>query len=80
MITEREVDIIDRAVKVSAYSDEDAVLILRALIVEKNEEIAGLNGMVDLRDVAIDELEHQIRALQKKLAEIKGVDVSDPDQ
>lgn len=80
MITEREIDIIDRAVKVSAYSDDDAVLILRALIVEKNEEIAGLNGMVDLRDVAIDELEHQIRVLQKKLAEIKGVDESDPDQ
>ena len=42
MISEKEIEILERAVKVSAYSDEDALLILRGLVISKNEEIESL--------------------------------------
>lgn len=42
MITEKEMEILERAVKVSAYSDEDALLILKGLVISKNEEIESL--------------------------------------
>lgn len=73
MISEREIEIIERAVKVSAYSDDDALLILRGLIIEKNEELNHVYDMVEVNDLKIESLENENKFLRGKLAEFEGV-------
>lgn len=73
MISEREIEIIGRAVKVSAYSDDDALLILRGLIIEKNEELNHVYDMVEERDFKIELLESENKFLRGKLAEFEGI-------
>lgn len=73
MISEREIEIIERAVKVSAYSDDDALLILRGLIIEKNEELNHVYDMVEVNDLKIESLESENKFLRGKLAEFEGI-------
>lgn len=81
MISEREIEIIERAVKVSAYSDDDALLILRGLIIEKNEELNHVYDMVEEGDFKIELLEAENKFLRGKLAEFEGIgENNDPDQ
>lgn len=66
MISEKEIEILERAVKVSAYSDEDALLILRGLVISKNEEIENL--ICDLK-----ELKEEISYIAKENAHLIGM-------
>ena len=66
MISEKENEILERAVKVSAYSDEDALLILRGLVISKNEQIESLT--CDLK-----ELKEEISYIAKENAHLIGM-------
>lgn len=81
MISTREIEVIGRAVKVSAYSDEDALLILKGLIIEKNEEIARVYEYAESKELRYEEIEKENEYLRKKLMEFEGIGESDdPDQ
>lgn len=71
MISEREIEVIERAVKVSAYSDEDACLILRALLIEKNKEIADLCAELEKRDLTIENLQSDLDFARDVIANLK---------
>lgn len=72
MITQREMEILERAIKVSAYDDDDAFLILKGLLLEKNAEI-------DRRDVMIQTLRKENTFLKSTLAEFEGVKIGGSD-
>lgn len=81
MISTREIEVIGRAVKVSAYSDEDALLILKGLIIEKNEEIARVYEYVESKELRYEEIEKENEYLRKKLMGFEGIgENNDPDQ
>ena len=81
MITAREIEIIERAIKVSAYSDDDALLILKGLLIEKNEEIARVYKHIESKELRYEEIEKENEYLRKKLMEFEGIgDRNDPDQ
>lgn len=72
MITQREMEVLERAIKVSAYDDDDAFLILKGLLLEKNAEI-------DRRDVMIQTLRKENAFLKTTLAEFEGVKIGGSD-
>lgn len=72
MITQREMEILERAIKVSAYDDDDAFLILKGLLLEKNAEI-------DRREVMIQTLRKENTFLKNTLAEFEGVKIGGSD-
>lgn len=41
-ISKKEEDLLQRALAISAFSDDDAMMILRSLLIEKNAEIQRL--------------------------------------
>ena len=59
MITAREIEIIERAIKVSAYSDDDALLILKGLLIEKNEEIARVYEYIESKELRYEEIDKE---------------------
>lgn len=72
MITQREMEVLERAIKVSAYDDDDAFLILKGLLLEKNAEI-------DRREVMIKTLRKENTFLKNTLAEFEGVKIGGSD-
>lgn len=72
MITQREMEVLERAIKVSAYDDDDAFLILKGLLLEKNAEI-------DRREVMIQTLRKENTFLKGTLAEFEGVKIGGSD-
>lgn len=72
MITQREMEVLERAIKVSAYDDDDAFLILKGLLLEKNAEI-------DRREVMIQTLRKENVFLRETLAKFEGVKIGGSD-
>lgn len=79
MISDKELRIMERAIKVSAYSDDDALLILKRLLIEKNGESLRLCDELEESDVEIYKLRKENAFLKETLAKFEGVQVGGSD-
>ena len=58
-ISKKEEDLLQRALAISAFSDDDAMMILRSLLIEKNAEIQRLRTENDFIVKRLEDYERE---------------------
>lgn len=58
-ISKKEEDLLSRALAISAFSDDDAMMILRSLLIEKNAEIQRLRTENDFIIKRLEDYEQE---------------------
>ncbi len=59
LISKKEEDLLSRALAISAFSDDDALMILRSMLIEKNAEIQRLRTENDFIVKRLEDYEQE---------------------